>query len=165
MGRASPDDDRRRVTERTARFADAIAARGLIAALEFHPYTLTETAASANELLDHARPTEPQDALATRPCARPPMPRSPSSPQSRRTSRTCTPSPGVPAGIDDRRALADGVDLWPPAFALADRDGAPLPGRRYALCEYVRDDDPEQLVADVRVLRSWLDALPDPREP
>ena len=54
-----------------------------------------------------------------------------------------------PAGIDDRRALADGVDLWPPALALADRDGAPLPGRRFALCEYVRDDDPEQFVADV----------------
>ena len=48
---ASPADDRRRVTDRTARFADAIAARGLIAALEFHPHTLTETAASANELL------------------------------------------------------------------------------------------------------------------
>ena len=62
------------------------------------------------------------------------------------------------AGIDDRRALADGVDLWPPALALADHDGATLPGGRFALCEYVRDDDPEQLAADVRVLRSWLDA-------
>src|SRR6478752_2353715 len=48
---ASPDDDRRRVTGRTGRFVDAIASRGFIAALEFHPYTLTETAASANELL------------------------------------------------------------------------------------------------------------------
>jgi hypothetical protein len=25
------------------------------------------------------------------------------------------------------------------------------------LCEYVRDDDPEQFVADVRTLRRWLD--------
>ena len=67
-----------------------------------------------------------------------------------------------PAGIDDRHPLADGDRLWAPALALADRDGAPLPGRRFALCEYVRDDDPEQFVADVRTLRRWLDALEIP---
>ena len=63
-----------------------------------------------------------------------------------------------PGGIEDRHALADGEPLWAPALALADRDGAALPGRRYALCEYVRDDDPEQFAADVRTLRRWLDA-------
>ena len=63
-----------------------------------------------------------------------------------------------PEGIDDRHALVDGEPLWAPALALADRDGAALPGRRYALCEYVRGDDPEQFADDVRTLRRWLDA-------
>jgi hypothetical protein len=64
-----------------------------------------------------------------------------------------------PAGIDERRPLADGVTLWPAAFALAAREGDALAGGRYALCEYVRDDDPEQFVADVRVLRTWIDDI------
>ncbi len=38
-----------------------------------------------------------------------------------------------------------------------------MPGRRFALCEYVRDDDPDQLVVDVRTLRRWLDAPDEPR--
>jgi hypothetical protein len=42
----------------------------------------------------------------------------------------------------DRRALAEGVDLWPPPLELAEREGAQLPGRRFALCEYVRDEIP-----------------------
>jgi len=64
-----------------------------------------------------------------------------------------------PSGIGDRRALADGAELWTRVLALADRYGAPLPGRRFALCEYVRDDDPEQFLADAALLRSWLTAL------
>jgi 3-dehydroshikimate dehydratase len=63
-----------------------------------------------------------------------------------------------PEGIDDRHPLAEGEPLWAPALALADREGTPIPGRRYALCEYVRDDDPEQFTVDVRTLRRWLDA-------
>ena len=122
VGSASPDDDRRRVTERTARFVDAIAARGLIAALEFHPYTLTETAASTNELLSalawpslrtHWQPDpawSADGALAELAAVTPHL------------AHVHTFTWG-PEGIDDRRALADGVDLWPPAFALADRDG------------------------------------------
>ena len=156
---ASPADDRRRVTDRTARFADAIAARGLIAALEFHPHTLTETAASANELLT----------TLARPNLRTHWQPDPALPKQAALAELAQVTPHLAhvhtffwgaGGIDDRRALADGVDLWPPALELADRDSAQLPGRRFALCEYVRDDDPEQFVADVDVLRRWLDALP-----
>ncbi len=69
-----------------------------------------------------------------------------------------------PVGIEDRRPLADGAALWAPALELADREGAPVPGGRYALCEYVRDDDPEQFVADVRVLRDWIDDIDHGRQ-
>ena len=78
-----------------------------------------------------------------------------------------------PGGIRDRRPLSDGVDLWAPALALANRDSASLPEGRFALCEYVRNDDPDQFVSDAAVLRHWLDALAStdrdhadsPREP
>ena len=54
------------MTERTAALVDRIAEHGLLTALEFHPATLTETAASATELLDALdRPGTPH-ALATR---------------------------------------------------------------------------------------------------
>jgi 3-dehydroshikimate dehydratase len=152
----SSDAARRRVTERTAALVECIVDRGLLAALEFHPATLTETAASTNELLDTlARPelrTHWQPDPALTPDAA--------------LDELIQIAPHLahlhvfawgPQGIDDRRALAEGAPIWVPALALAHRDGAALPGRRYALCEYVRDDDPEQLVNDVRVLRRWLD--------
>jgi sugar phosphate isomerase/epimerase len=151
----SAPGERRRVTERTGAFADAIAGRGLIAALEFHPGTLTHTAASAVELLcdleaanlrTHWQPDpalSPEDAVAELALVTPWL------------AHVHTFSWG-PEGINDRRALADGEALWPEALALADRQGAPLPGRRFALCEYVRDDDPAQFVDDARTLRRWL---------
>ena len=55
-----------------------------------------------------------------------------------------------------------GEPLWAPALAVRERVGAALPGRVYALCEFVRDDNPEQFIADVRTLRRWLDALEIP---
>jgi sugar phosphate isomerase/epimerase len=153
---ASSTDDRARVTERTARFADAIAGRGLLAALEFHPATLTENAASANELLDEVAGSnlrthwQPDPALSVHSALDELAAVTPY------LAHVHTFSWG-PGGIGERRALADGSDLWEPALALADRDGAPLPGPRFALCEYVRDDDPEQFVTDVATLRAWLD--------
>jgi sugar phosphate isomerase/epimerase len=147
--------DRRRVTERTAALVDRIAERGLLATLEFHPATLTEAAASANELFDaiarpglrthwQPDPALPVDAALTELAA-----------VTRHLAHLHTFTWG-PTGIDDRRPLVEGAKLWTAALALADRDGADLPGRRYALCEYVRGDEPEQLVADVRALRVWL---------
>ncbi len=154
---ASSDDERRRVTERTAALADAIAARGLLAALEFHPATLTETAASARALIE----TLDRPALRTHWQPDPTLSAADALAELDRVTAHLAHlhvfSWG-PGGINDRRALADGDDLWPAALEHADRDGAPLPGRRYALCEYVRDDDSEQLVADVRTLRGWLEA-------
>jgi hypothetical protein len=54
-----------------------------------------------------------------------------------------------------RWPLAAGSDLWPEALLLARTPGA-WPGPRFALLEFVRDDDPDQLMADAVVLRRWL---------
>lgn len=152
----SSTNERRRVIERTATLADAIAARDLVAALEFHPGTLTHTAASTNALL----------AALERPNLRTHWQPDPGLPGAdalaelalvtHRLAHVHTFTWG-PGGIVDRRPLAEGADLWTAALSIADREGAPLPGRRFALCEYVRDDDPEQFVADVRTLRRWLE--------
>jgi len=157
----SPVDARQRVRDRTVTLADAIASRGLIAALEFHPGTLTHTAASTNLLLDevrqpnlktHWQPDPAQsagDALTELARVTP------------RLAHLHTFAWG-PAGLGDRHPLVDGAEVWRRALALADRDAPSLPGRRFALCEYVRGDDPDQLLADVRVLRRWLDEEADP---
>jgi sugar phosphate isomerase/epimerase len=155
VGPDAPEPDRERAAARTAAIVAAVVARGFIPALEFHPYTLTETAASAMELLGalgdpgvrtHWQPDPARtdgDALAELTRVTP------------RLAHLHAFSWG-PGGIGERRALADGADLWTRALAIADHDGAPLPGRRFALCEYVRDDDPDQFVADAATLRAWL---------
>ena len=148
--------ERRRVTERTAALVDRIAEHGLLTALEFHPTTLTETAASTMELLG----------ALDRPGLRTHWQPDPAISPAAALDELAQVTPHLahlhvfawgPGGIDDRHSLLDGEAVWAPGLALADRDGAPLPGRRYALCEYVLGDDPEQFAADVRTLRRWLD--------
>ena len=155
IGPDAAPTDRARVTARTASYVDAIAARGLVPALEFHPYTLTETAASAIELLDALD----RDVVRTH------WQPDPAWSADRALAELAGVAPRLAhvhvfawgsGGIGDRRALAEGADLWPRALALADRDGSPLRDRRFALCEYVRDDDPDQFVADAATLRAWL---------
>ncbi|HEX4532565.1 MAG TPA: TIM barrel protein [Acidimicrobiia bacterium] len=148
--------ERRRVTERTAALARAVLARGMVPTLEFHPATLTETARSSNELIEAVG--QPELRTHWQP--------DPSLEATTALDELVQVAPHLahlhvfswgPTGIDDRRPLTDGKSLWIPAIELADRDGPPL--TRYALCEYVRDDDPEQFVADAHVLRSWLDSI------
>jgi len=150
--------DRQRVTERTAASVAEIAARGLIAALEFHPYTLTETAASANALLDALGPGAVRTHWQPDPAWSADVAVAELALVAPRLAHVHVFSWG-PGGISERRALADGAELWTRALAVADRDGAPLPGRRFALCEYVRDDDPDQFVADAATLRAWLERV------
>lgn len=159
----SPADERRRVTEHTAALVDRIAERGLTAALEFHPDTLTETARSTNELLEAVGRLELRTHWQPEPALAPEAALEELARVVPRLAHLHVFAWG-PTGIDDRRPLADGADLWAAAVALADRDGDELPGGRYALCEYVRNDDPEQFVADVRALRSWIDRIDHGRQ-
>lgn len=151
----SPTDQRQRVTGHTAALADRIAGRGLTAALEFHPGTLTETARSATALLDAIHHPALRTHWQPDPARSPAAALDELAQMTQHLAHLHVFSWG-PTGIGDRRPLADGASLWRPALALADRDAATLPGGRYALCEYVHDDDPEQFVADARILRGWL---------
>ncbi len=153
----SAPDERVRVTDRTAALAEAIGARGLTAALEFHPFTLTHTATSTNHLLDRLQ----------RPNLRTHWQPDPTLPVETALGELTKVASRLAhvhvftwgqAGIDDRHALDDGAALWRSALAIAEFEGDPI-SQRYALCEYVRDDDPEQLVADVRTLRRWIEGI------
>jgi hypothetical protein len=51
-----------------------------------------------------------------------------------------------------REPLEYGASCWEAYLALASQ----AQGDRYALLEFVRDDSPEQLLADAAALRGWL---------
>lgn len=152
----APVAPRAQVVERTARIVAGAAERDLTVALEFHPGTLTHTAAGARALMDeigsaalrtHWQPDPTLDdveALAQLDAV------------SDRLAHLHVFRWGA-EGIADRRALAEGEALWPAALQRASQVPPP-PGarRRFALCEYVRGDDPDQLTVDVATLSRWI---------
>ncbi len=159
----SPTDERRRVSDRTAALSNRIVARGLAPTLEFHPGTLTETAHSANDLLDSIGQPELRTHWQPDPSLAPETALDELTQVAPRLAHLHVFAWG-PRGIEDRRPLADGAEIWPAAVELANRVDASLPGGRYALCEYVADDDPDQFVTDVRVLRDWIDDIDPGRQ-
>ena len=52
----------------------------------------------------------------------------------------------------ERLPLAEGEALWKQYFALIDD----LAHERYAMIEFVQDDDPHQLLQDAKTLHRWL---------
>jgi len=52
----------------------------------------------------------------------------------------------------ERLPLAQGAEVWADFLAVAAEAGIP----RWALLEFVRNDDPEQLIADAATLSEWL---------
>ena len=153
---------RPRVVDEVAAVAAAAAERDLAVTLEWHQHTLTADPAATQELLAEVgaanlftswQPLEGMEVPAL--------------------------LDGFESVIDDvshlhvfrwasfeeRWPLAAGEDLWPAVLARA----AAVPGRwgrrgfrfdRWAFIEFVRGDDPEQVVADAATLRPWL--LPPP---
>lgn len=142
---SSAETDRGIVVDELRRAADLAAAAGVEVAVEYHANTLTDTLPSALDLFREAPELKPywqppigsslQDALAALPALEP-----------------------VAAHVfswDDtggRLPLAERAELWEPVLARL----AALPGTRYALLEFVRDDDPRTFAEDAVVLREWL---------
>jgi 3-dehydroshikimate dehydratase len=139
------ESDRPAVVDSLRKAADLAAAEGVELAVEYHADTLTDTLPSALDLFGEVPELKPywqppigsslQDALAALPALEP-----------------------VAAHVfswDDagrRLPLAARADLWEPVLARL----AALPGTRYALLEFVRDDDPGAFAEDAAVLREWL---------
>lgn len=128
------------------------AERHLTVSLEFHPGTLTETAASTLALLDDA--DEPTLFTYWQPPTGIPV------------ADLLTSWAAVRHRVshlhvfrwrthEDRLPLAEGADLWPDV--LADPAPAAWPRDRVAFLEFVRGDAPAQVATDAATLRGWLD--------
>ena len=152
--------DRTAVIATTAAIVEAAARRRLGVALEFHPGTLTHTAAGARIVLEGCALKGGNDPLRTHWKPDPALTQAEalgeleSVADSLAHLHVFTWGPG---GIADRHPLSDGAELWLPALAVA-AEAPPLSGDlpRYALLEYVADDDSAQLVTDAATLNAWI---------
>ncbi|MGW3955793.1 sugar phosphate isomerase/epimerase family protein [Streptomyces sp. NPDC004752] len=156
--RGSADSDasaRTRVAIDLYRVAELAAEHGIEIGVEHHPKTLTDTLESALEL--YAATGHP----GVRPYWQP------------RTGQGSTSSLVEVATLlpslvtvhvftwtrnGERRALADGAALWKPVIAaLAGEHGqGPAQDKRYALLEFVQNDDPAAFLTDAATLCRWL---------
>lgn len=55
-------------------------------------------------------------------------------------------------GFNDRRPLEEGTDEWKAYLALAAADGKD----RWAMLEFVKDDNPENVAGEAKTLNQWL---------
>ena len=140
------------------------AERGLATSLEYHPGTLTETAASTLDVLaavDHPDlftywQPDPSldDTVAVSELAH----------VVGRLSHLHVFAWGT--GFEDRNRLADGASLWEPALSAVPVGGPWDATRRdrWAFLEYVVEDDPANLADDAATLQAWLEAGENPKE-
>jgi sugar phosphate isomerase/epimerase len=141
----------RRAADDLAAWASAAAAdHGLTLSVEYHVDTFTETAASAAALL-RAAGAPPNLFTYWQPVAgRPPL------------DEATAIAPHVShvhvfhwTATGERRPLAEGEAHWPDLLDTLADTPTRFGGPRFAFLEFVRDDDPDQLVADAATLRRW----------
>lgn len=141
---------RQAVIDDSRRIADLAAAAGVTIAYEFHANTLTDSSASARALLEQV------DHPTVRSYWQPP-----------RHSQVETNLAGIDAvapWLDNlhvfqwqrasgaREALNSGAADWRQYLDKVDA----LPGDRFALLEFVQDDEPAAFLRDAATLRQWL---------
>ena len=138
---------RRTIIEESRRLCELAAREGVLVAYEFHRGTLTNSAASARELLEAVR--HPQ----LRTLWQPPV--GASTAEAAQGLRLLLPWLShlhvFQWNETQRRPLAEGRAAWREYLAIAGSSGRPCP----ALLEFVRDDDVAALFEDAATLRSW----------
>jgi 3-dehydroshikimate dehydratase len=153
-GSASADDPfRDEVAAALRRWCSAASDMGLTVSLEHHAGTLTDTAASSLRLLASVPAPnlrtywQPRDGHAG----------------TRDLDELAAVRPHL-AHVHvfwwhdgaTRFPLSEGMAFWQPALSGAASAPETPRGGRYAFIEFVKGDDPEQLLADAAALRSWL---------
>lgn len=152
-GSADADADyRERAEEETRRLAAMAASEGITLAFEFHANTLTDTPESARalfEAVDQPNVKSYWQASASRSCAENAGALEAVLPwlTNLHVQHTATVE-----GERGRAPLSRGRDAWRRYLEIS----AGAEGDRYALIEFVRDNDPEQLVRDAKTLVKWL---------
>ena len=145
------------VIEDARRIAVLAHAAGITVSFEYHRNTLTDTNTSAHRLLEEVGHPN------MRTYWQPPLAMSPAEclegldavSDYLSNAHVFQWTAASPAAIADRRPLAEGAKVWRQyveRIAATDR-------AHFALIEFVRDDAPEQFLADARVLSAWLAEL------
>jgi sugar phosphate isomerase/epimerase len=150
---ADADDDyRSRVIDQARQFAALAAEAGIVVCYEYHVGTLTDTDASALALL---RATADQPRIKIKTLWQPPH---------EQPVESCVASlRGVLPWLHhvhvfhwpkrgERAPLADGAARWQAYLDVLREHGGTWP----LLLEFVRDDDPSQLLTDAATLRQWI---------
>jgi sugar phosphate isomerase/epimerase len=138
---------RARVVEDLRRICAMSAQRHIRVAMEFHGGTLSSTAVSARAILDAVPELDaywqvrvgatPDEALADIAALSPSI---------------CHAHVFQWSSIPERLPLADGATHWPRYLQALSAQGSVV----HAQIEYVKNDSPEQLLADAAILRDWL---------
>jgi sugar phosphate isomerase/epimerase len=140
--------ERRRVAEDLRVIADRAGAAGLSVSLEFHPHTLTATAASTIRLLAEVDRANLYTYWQPEPGADPVAARA----EFATVAADCSHLHVFWWAADGTRlSLADGAAAW--AEVLADRTERRWSGERWAFLEFVPDDDPAVLGREADLLR------------
>lgn len=144
---------RRKVAESLREALEAAATEGLTLALEYHANTLTDTLDSAMQLVGEVGHPELKLYWQTRNGAALESDLKELEAVFPRLSHLHVFHWKVPPeGGIDRRLLDEGREDWKQILALAARAG----GDRFAIMEFVRDDDPANFLADARVLKELI---------
>lgn len=148
-------DHRARIVEQSRRIADQAASAGVTVAYEFHGNTLTDTNASALALLDEVAHQNVRSYW---------QPAAGMTHDQRLAGLTSLGDRLAHVHVyswcpDTRKRLplADGYTLWQDYLRAADAAAGLQP--RYAMLEFVRDDDPDAFGADAATLKQWLAGL------
>lgn len=156
--RGSEDADeayRRKVVEDARRICELAAGRGLRVAFEYHGGTLTDSIPSSVSLLEALRDVENLDTLWQPPNGQPEA----VCEESLRAVLPRVSNAHVfhwgPGGFKDRQPLSGGTERWTNYFRILEEHPKP----RWALLEFVKDDDPERYLRDARVLDGILDGV------
>jgi 3-dehydroshikimate dehydratase len=158
--RGSVDADqayRAAVIDEARRIAVLAHAVGITVSFEYHRNTLTDTNVSAHRLLEEVGHPN------VRTYWQPPVAMSPAEclegldavSDYLSNAHVFHWAVSSPTAVANRRPLAEGAGVWRQyleRIAATDRE-------HFALLEFVRDDAPEQFLADARILSAWLAEL------
>ncbi|HEX6356256.1 sugar phosphate isomerase/epimerase family protein [Actinophytocola sp.] len=144
---SAEEPDRAAVVDDLQRVAEIAGRHGVEIAVEYHANTLTDTLASAVDLFEKVP--------ALKPYWQPPV--GSSLDDALEALPALTPVTAHVFSWDDqgdRLPLAAKAELWRPVLGQL----AGMQGTRYALLEFVRDDDPAVFAEDAATLREWVSA-------
>jgi len=149
---AADEDYRAEVVENLKRAIIAAREMDITVALEYHCNTLTDTRASAHQLLEEVG--QPELKLYW-------QPRTSEGDRASNLKELEAALPHLahvhcfhwgPGGFKDRHPLLDGTDDWQAYLQTIRR----IEGDRFVILEFVKDNDPDQFIEDAKVLRSLI---------